>query len=100
MARSAAKGGNGWAAVGGRIVLAIIGGYAFTYAATAALARVLPLARYDAAAVSMLASFVIYLIFVLWAFATHSSTRVFLGVMAGLPLAAIGFWPEWLEALR
>ncbi|WP_421681927.1 iron transporter [Stutzerimonas urumqiensis] len=100
MARTAAKDGRAWQVLLLRIVMAVFGGYAFTYAATATLARLLPFDRYDAAAIAMLASFVVYLTFVLWALTTRSGWRVLLGVMATLPLAAIGFWPQLLEGLR
>lgn len=89
-----------WRDVTARTLLAILGGYAFTYAASAALARLLPVERYDAAVVSMLASFVIYLTFILWAFATHSLRRVLIGVALAVPLAAIGFWPQLLAEVR
>lgn len=83
-----------------RILLAILGGYAFTYAFTAALARLLPLARVDALVTASLLSFVVYLIFVLWAFAAASLRRVALVVATGIPLTLIGFGPQWLEAVR
>lgn len=79
--------------------LAIIGGYAFTYCFTAALARLLPLDRFDAAVVASLASFIVYLVFILWAFATHSLRRVAASLLVIPPLALIGFWPQLLETL-
>lgn len=88
-----------WLDIGLRTVLAILGGYAFTYAATAALARLLPLARIDAVVVATLLSFVLYLAFILWVFAAHSLRRVLMALATGLPLAAIGFWPQLLEHL-
>jgi len=83
-----------------RILLAILGGYAFTYAFTAALARVLPMARVDALVAASLLSFVIYLSFILWAFAAASLRRVALVAATAIPLAALGFWPQLLEAVR
>lgn len=77
-----------------RTLLAILGGYLFTYTATAALARLLPLDRYDAAMVSTLLSFVLYTVFILWAYAVHSLWRLAAGVALSLPLAVIGFWPQ------
>lgn len=88
-----------WLDIGLRTALAILGGYSFTYAATAALARLLPLARVDAVVVATLLSFVVYLVFVLWVFAEHSLRRVLLGLGFTLPLAVIGFWPQLLEHL-
>lgn len=86
--------GKVWLDTTCRVLLAVLGGYAFTYAATAALARLLPLARFDAAVVATLLSFVIYLAFILWVFAARSLRRVLVGVAAALPLALIGFWPN------
>lgn len=88
-----------WLDIGLRTTLAVLGGYAFTYAVTAALARLLPLARIDALVVATLLSFVLYLAFILWVFAAHSLRRVLLTLATGLPLAAIGFWPPLLERL-
>ncbi|EXF42956.1 putative iron uptake protein [Pseudomonas sp. BAY1663] len=85
--------------IAARTALAIFGGYAFSYGFTAALARLLPMARVDAAVVATLLSFVIYLLFILWAFSARSLRRVLIGVLSALPLAAIGFWPQLLEKL-
>lgn len=82
-----------------RTLAAIVGGYAFTYCFTAALARLLPLDRFDAAMVASLVSFIVYLAFILWAFATHSLRRLATSLLVILPLALIGFWPQLLEAL-
>ncbi|GAB3382285.1 iron transporter [Azotobacter armeniacus] len=78
-----------------RVVAAVFGGYAFTYAATAALARLLPLARFDAFMIATLLSFAAYTVFILWAFSASSVWRVWLGLGLALPLAAVGFWPVW-----
>lgn len=77
-----------------RIVAAILGGYAFTYAFTAALARLLPLNKADALITATLLSFAVYTGAVLWAFASRSATRAWAGLALGIPLAAIGFWPQ------
>ena len=77
-----------------RITAAILGGYAFTYAATAALARLLPLDKVDALISATLLSFALYTGAILWAFACRSATRAWAGLALGLPLAAIGFWPQ------
>lgn len=90
----------GWQAgldIGVRVCAAILGGYAFTYAFTGALARLLPLARFDAVVTATLLSFVIYLAFILWTFAARSLRRVLFGVACALPLAAIAFGARWLE---
>ena len=82
-----------------RVLAATLGGYAFTYAFTAALARLLPLAPVDAVMVASLPSFLVYLAVVLWAFAARSAKRVWLGLLLALPLAAIGFGPQLLQQL-
>jgi hypothetical protein len=88
-----------WREIGIRTALAILGGYALTYALTAALARLLPMPRYDAATVATLLSFAIYLLFILWSFGARSVRPVLLSLVAIPPLAAIGFWPQLLEVL-
>jgi hypothetical protein len=98
--RSASQSRSAWPEIAARTGLAVFGGYAFTYAATAALARLLPLARVDALTVASLLSFVVYLAFILWVFAAASVRRVLIGLSGGLPLAAIGFWPQLLELVR
>nr|WP_272889725.1 iron transporter [Stutzerimonas stutzeri] len=92
--RSVSHSRTAWPDIAARTALAILGGYAFTYAATAALARLLPLDRVDALTTASLLSFVVYLAFMLWAFAAASVRRVLAGLSGALPLAAIGFWPQ------
>ncbi|ETK17607.1 putative iron uptake protein [Pseudomonas sp. FH4] len=82
-----------------RIVAALIGGYLFTYAFTAALARLLPMDKVDALVVATLPSFLIYTLVILWAFGCRNAWRAWAGVALALPLAAIGFWPQWREVL-
>ena len=91
--------GRPWLNITLRSSLAIGGGYALTYCFTAALARLLPLDRFDATLVASLVSFIIYLAFILWAFATHSLRRVATSLLVIPPLALIGFWPQMLEML-
>ncbi|MCQ4312852.1 iron transporter [Pseudomonas stutzeri] len=100
MTRSVSQSRSAWPDIAARTALAVLGGYAFTYAATAALARLLPMDRVDALATASLLSFVVYLGFILWAFTATSVRRVLAGVSGALPLAAIGFWPQLLEALQ
>lgn len=82
-----------------RTLAAIAGGYLFTYCFTAALARLLPLERFDATLVASLLSFIIYLAFILWVFATHSLRRIAASLLFMPPLAVVGFWPQLLERL-
>ncbi|UPQ81642.1 iron transporter [Pseudomonas knackmussii] len=100
MARSVSQSRRTWPRVAARTGLAIMGGYAFTYAFTAALARLLPVNPVDASTIASLLSFVVFLLFILWAFSTVSVRRVLLGLSMTLPLVAVGFWPQLLEALR
>lgn len=82
-----------------RIVAAVLGGYAFTYAFTAALARLLPLDPVDALIVATVLSFAVYTGAILWAFACRSARRAWAGLALGVPLALIGFWPQLMERL-
>ena len=86
-------------AVFARAIAAVFGGYAFTYAFTACLARLLPLERIDALLVASLPMFVVYTLAVLWAFAARDAWRAWLGLPLAIPLALIGFWPQLLERL-
>ncbi|VXC46455.1 Iron transporter [Pseudomonas sp. 9Ag] len=95
--RSATQSRSAWPAIAARTLLALLGGYAFTYAFTAALAQWLPLDPVDAVTASSLLSFVVYLTFVLWTFAAASLRRVLIGAGLAIPLAVIGFWPQLLE---
>lgn len=88
-----------WWSVVSRILAAIFAGYAFSYAFTAALARLLPLPAQDAVIVATLPAFAIYTGAMLWAFAARSAWCAWLGAALALPLALIGFWPQLLEQL-
>lgn len=82
-----------------RIIAGLLGGYAFTYAFTAALARLLPMEQVDALITATLLSFAVYTLAILWAFTCRSAKRAWAGLALALPLSVIGFWPQWLEAL-
>jgi len=82
-----------------RITAALLGGYVFTYAFTAALARLLPVDNVDAVVIASLLSFVVYTLAILWVFACNSLQRVWAGVALALPLSVIGFWPQLMERL-
>lgn len=99
MAKLAKPRNSAWREILLRSLLAILGGYAFTYAVVAALARLLPLEPADTVVVVTLLSLIVYLVFLLWAFAARSSLRVGLVTASGAVFAAIGFWPQLLEAL-
>lgn len=82
-----------------RITAALLGGYLFTYAFTAALARLLPLDKVDALVTASLLSFLIYTLAILWVFACHSAAKAWAGLALALPLGVVGFWPQLLERL-
>lgn len=99
MTRSVPQSKNAWRDIAMRTVLAILGGYAFTYAFTAALARLLPLAPVDALIVATLPSYLVYTVAVLWAFAARSLRQAWYCALLALPLALIGFWPQLVERI-
>jgi len=70
-----------------RTVAALLGGYALAATATAFLALALPMARSQAVLTGMLTGIVLYACAALWAFATRSALRAWLGI--GLPAAAL-----------
>jgi len=88
-----------WLAILSRSAAALLGGYAFTYAATACLARLLPLAPGDAVIVATLTAFLFYTAAILWAFATRDALRAWGPLAVAVPLALVGFWPQAMEWL-
>lgn len=72
------KAGNGvlWA----RGALALLGGYTVAATWAAALARLLPGSLADAALVATMASFVIYTLAAIWAYAARSLARAAIGL--------------------
>jgi hypothetical protein len=92
------KGSGIWPTIS-RICAALLGGYCFTYAFTAALARLLPLDKVDALVVASLLSFLIYTLAILWAFTCRSTRKAWAGMALALPLSIVGFWPQWMERL-
>jgi hypothetical protein len=82
--------------VASRTLAAVFGGYALAACATTALALWLPAAPVITA---NLLSFLIYTVAVLWAFATRSAARAWVGIlMPALVLAALA-WLGGPEAL-
>lgn len=90
---------SAWVPILSRTLAALVGGYVFTYAFTAALARLLPLDNVDSMIVASLLSFVIYTFAILWAFAARQQWSAWMGAVLAVPLAAIGFWPQLLERM-
>lgn len=89
-----------WLAILSRSAAALLGGYAFSYAATAFLARVLPLAPSDAVIVSTLLAFAFYTGAILWAFASRDALRAWGAAALAVPLALVGFWSQAMEWLQ
>ncbi|HEN8712523.1 MULTISPECIES: hypothetical protein [Pseudomonas] len=88
-----------WLLILSRSSAALLGGYALSYAATACLARLLPLSPADAVIVATLPAFIFYTAAILWAFASRDAVRAWLPLALAVPLALIGFWPQALEWL-
>lgn len=74
--------------IASRTLAAVFGGYALAACATTALALWLPAAPATAVITGNLLSFLIYTVAVLWAFATRSATRAWLGILAPTLLLA------------
>lgn len=88
-----------WWPISLRLLAALLGGYLFSYAFTAALARLLPLAPVDTLIFATLPAFLVYSLAILWAFAARSLWQAWLGAALSLPLGLIGFWPQLLERI-
>jgi hypothetical protein len=81
--------GRGYrAAVAGRVVLALLGGYTLAALATAVLSLVLPLEPAEAVTTATLASFAVMAFAVLYVFAARSLAQATLWL--GLPIGALG----------
>ena len=80
-------GGNGvlWA----RGLLALLGGYGVAASWAAALARLLPGSLADAALAATMASFVIYTLAAIWAYAARSTTRATVGLVVAAALGLV-----------
>jgi hypothetical protein len=88
-----------WLQLLSRSAAALLGGYALSYAASACLARILPLSAADAVIVATLPAFIFYTVAVLWAFACRDALRAWAPLALAAPLALIGFWPQVMERL-
>ncbi|BAN55401.1 MULTISPECIES: hypothetical protein [Pseudomonas] len=88
-----------WLQLLSRSAAALLGGYALSYAASACLARILPLSAADAVIVATLPSFIFYTVAILWAFACRDALRAWAPLALAAPLALIGFWPQVMERL-
>jgi hypothetical protein len=75
-------------AVASRAVAALFAGYLLASLASVCLAHWLPLARAEAVVISMMLSFLVYLVAVIWCFACRSAWRAWLGML--IPCALLG----------
>lgn len=75
-------------AITSRALAAILAGYLLASVGSMCLAQWLPMPRAEAVVTSMLLSFSIYLIAVLWCFACRTAWRAWLGLLA--PSAMLG----------
>lgn len=90
-----------WLSISSRCTAGLVGGYAFTYALTAFLARLmswLSMPAQDAVIVASLPAFAVYTAAILWAFASRSAWRAWAGVVVAAPLALVAFWPQMTGA--
>ena len=74
--------------VAGRVLLAVLGGYALASVFTALLSLILPLNRAEAVTTATMLGFVVMPLAVLYVFAARSLSRAALGI--GLPLGVLG----------
>ena len=90
---------SAWPSILSRTLAGLLGGYAFTYAFTACLARLLPMQPVDAVIVASLPAFAIYTLAILWAFASRDAWRAWACAWAAGPLALVAFWPQLMDRL-
>lgn len=84
--------------VASRALAAIVGGYALTALAIAALAIFLPLSRADASLTATMSSFLIYACVVIWVFATRTAWRAWAGIIALMAVLGALVWLQRLVA--
>ena len=77
-----------WQNVTSRVAAAALGGYVFTYAATACLTLLLPLHKTEAVLTASMLSFTLYTAAILWAFAAPTPGRAWLGLLAPAAVCA------------
>ena len=84
-------------AVTSRVLAALFGGYLFAALASISLSLWLPMPRAEAVVSGMMTSFLVYLVAVLWCFASRSAWQAWFGLaVPGLVLAAFGGLGYWL----
>jgi hypothetical protein len=83
-----------------RIVAAAVGGYVVAMATAICLSYGLPMRRADAVLTGVLASFVVYIAAVLWAFAARNTAHAWLGIAVPAVVAGGMAWAiGWFGAL-
>lgn len=82
------------AGIASRSIAAIVGGYALAATTSSFLALALPMERAQAVLTGMLLAIVACACAALWAFATRSALRAWLGI--ALPALAMGAATVWL----
>lgn len=83
-------------AVASRVLAAVFGGYVLAALSSVCMAWMLPMARGEAVVSAMMLSFLVYLVAVLWCFASHSASRAWLGLaIPGSILGALATLLHW-----
>lgn len=83
-------------AVTSRALAAIFAGYLLASVTSICVAQWLPVPRAEAVITGMMLSFLVYLVAVLWCFASHSASRAWIGLAKpGLVLAALAALLHW-----
>lgn len=72
--------------IASRVCAAIIGGYTFTSAFTILLAALLPLPKAEAVLGASLPGFAVYVLTIIWVFATNSVTKIWAYLLIGSTL--------------
>jgi len=84
-------------AVTSRVLAAVLGGYLVAALASVSLTMWLPMARGEAVVTGMMASFLVYLVAVLWCFACRSAWQAWFGLIgASVVLAAVSGLAYWM----
>lgn len=72
-----------------RILAAVLGGYALATAASACVAYLLPLPRFDATMIAVLVAICLYTMAILWVFTVRSLGRMWRGLAGSTATCAL-----------